>query len=675
MPTRTSERLKAGTKVAVRDRRGKTLRHLEIKRRLAEGAHSATYLARDVENERWIVVKAALQGGEDTELAIEEQILLQVESPHLVQLLGGGADARLHKVLAYERLYPNPLLVLSAPQVRLQFPDDPGGRYCPLPPRMALALISDLFRGLAHLHQEGFVHHDVKLGNLLVAIDAAKGRPLRAHEILKAAARGETRGVLIDFGAARSAAFLRELNAGQVEAAEVPPQLTPLYAPPEALLESEGRRVLLPSLDLYAAALVSYSLFCGRTPYEHLGIAASDVRRLLEVKAEEQRGAELPISFEFLTQAPGMRGLGKELFGFLSCCLSGDPSQRPSAQEASAFCEELQAWYHEALAAAPEKATPLPTEAPRRSRGRRSSKFEVVAPEAHELQSASQSTKRGPARLDPALDETSEVPSGGDPEADPEERVDDGFSTSAESALSASRLREQARSEASPPQTSSPDSDAPESKRTRARPSQRARRPPGTRERKIKAALQAATREDQSPAPQRRRPRPRRAAPPGSARMSRQGQPPGTAPLRRQGPPGSAPLRRQSQHPSERPSSERPPSERPSSERAPSERPPSERPPSERMTRQGKAPPPGRGRRQSQPPPGSERTSRQARPLESQSSEGDKARKRPPLTTDSGPKTPQGGLPAVREPRTPKQGLPPVDPSALALPEAAPPEE
>lgn len=353
------DRLEVGLRLAVRDRRERCLRELEVTRHLARGAHCSTYLAREAAAERWVVIKASHRGGEDTELAIEEQILRQLESPHLVSCLGGGADAKLHKVLAYERLYGNPLLLLSRKEVRAYFAaDDPGGRYCPLPPRLALALSADLFRGLARLHAEGFVHHDVKLANLLVAVEGTAGRDLRPEEVLDAQSRGQARGVLVDFGAARSAAFLRELNAGDVDGSQVPPQLTPVYAPPEALIDQgDGRGRLLPSLDIYAAALVSYTLCCGRTPYEHLGVGAGDVQRLLKVKAQETRGAELPIHFEFLTRAPGMGELGAELFGFLSCCLSGDPRQRPSASEAAEHCDELVAWYGEGLAAGPAGAT------------------------------------------------------------------------------------------------------------------------------------------------------------------------------------------------------------------------------------------------------------------------------------------------------------------------------
>jgi len=674
----SAERLQAGAKVAVRDRRGRTLRHLEIKRRLAQGAHNATYLARDHENERWVVVKSALLGGEDTELAIEERILLQLDSPHLVRLLGGGADARLHKILAYERLYPNPLLLLSAPKVRLQFPDDPGGRYCPLPPRMALALISDLFRGLAHLHEEGFVHHDVKLGNLLVAIDSAKGSSLRAHEILKAAALGQTRGVLIDFGAARSAAFLRELNEGHVEASEVPPQLTPLYAPPEALLEVAGRRVLLPSLDLYAAALVSYSLFCGRTPYEHLGVSGRDVPRLLEVKAEEQRGAELPINFDYLTRAPGMRELGKELFGFLSCCLSGDPSQRPSAKEASGFCEELQTWYHEALAASPDKPAPAHSESsaqPKRS----------LSSEAAPSRRVPRATR---AKLEPALAETAEAPV--------EATLGDGFSTSAESAVSAQRLRDQgARAEVASPTPLKAESAAPEDPtRTRARPSQRAKRPRGSADRENKAPLSEGSQRQGGRPPSSERMQRQGGKPPPSEGMQRQGgkppsegmqrqsgkppsegmrrqdgKPPTSKPIQRlDKPPTSKPIRRQGDPPSERMQRQggKPPTSKPIRRQGD--------PPSERMQRQGGKPPPSERMRQ---PGGKPTTSKPIRrpgdpPSERMQRQGGKPspseRTRQPGSADgrppsvgAGPRTPRRGLPALGSgPRSPRSGLPAV---------------
>ncbi|MBL4845137.1 MAG: protein kinase [Planctomycetes bacterium] len=613
MSASEATRLDSGSRVAVRDRRERSLRQLEISRRLAQGAHSATYLARDAEAKRWVVVKAAHQGGEDTELAIEEQILLQLKSPHLVQLIGGGADARLHKVLAYERLYPNPLLLLSRADVRAQFPDDPGGRYCPLPPRLALAFTSDLFRGLAHLHTEGFVHHDVKLGNLLVAIDDAEGETLTTGEILIAAAEGRTRGVLIDFGAARSAAFLSELNSGEVDESEIAPQLTPVYAPPEALLEVNGRRTLLPSLDLYAAAIVSYSLFCGRTAYEHLGVSAGDVPRLLEVKAEEQQGRELPISFDFLTQTPGMAELGKELFGFLSCCLSGDPSQRPTAQEASAFCDELQGWYLEALAAAPGAAS-KPHEPEGASEPATGGELNFQVSRSDRWRRATVRRRR-----DPSLKARTETPS------TDETTSKDGFATSAESAVSAQRLREEGaaladaeRAEAQAPEKSLGETTPVKSKRPpTSRPMGRVDgKPPSDRLQSSGVARRPSSGplDRQSPVKSKRLPTPQPqkrvegkspAAPrPGAGQAKR----PSSGPLDRQArprskrPPTSRPLRRVDGKPPSGPLRATGQSTRPSSGRMKRA---DEKPPSDRLHRTGQPPRPssGRMRRADGPPP------------------------------------------------------------------------
>jgi len=87
----------------------------------------------------------------------------------------------------------------------------------------------------------------------------------------------------------------------------VPPQLTPIYAPPEALLDNHTpaglRPILHPSLDVYAAALVIYAMAAGRVPYDHLGVDLTDVEVLLDVKREERRGQLSPISNSALKSA------------------------------------------------------------------------------------------------------------------------------------------------------------------------------------------------------------------------------------------------------------------------------------------------------------------------------------------------------------------------------------
>jgi serine/threonine protein kinase len=217
---------------------------------------------------------------------------------------------------------------------------------------VALELGRDLLGGLAYLHDLGFVHHDVKLANFLVMVDRPT-LPLDASDgdVLRAVAEGRGRGVLIDLGGARSVAWLQDRAQGRADDQLVPPQLTPLYSPPEALLRDDAGDT---ALDVYAAGLVLYAMVTGHLPYDHLpgftprerdAGAYQDLGRLLDVKAAERCGEVSPISREAVERLPlhdvrmtqgatARRRFVADLQGFIEALVHPDPRERPSASQA-----------------------------------------------------------------------------------------------------------------------------------------------------------------------------------------------------------------------------------------------------------------------------------------------------------------------------------------------------
>lgn len=324
---------------------------VEVVRTLDAGEHSAAWLARGPASQP-LVLKTTLGKGRglDADLQVEERVLRQVGShPNLVALRGvghAGVGQGPERVLAFERAFPNPLLLASRPHVRACFSSDPGTRWFPLPAPLAGDLALDLLLGLAHMHARGFVHCDVKPSHLLVRL-ASPREEAHEDEVLAELSSGRTRGLLIDAGGARSSAYLRELSLGQVaawELGQVPPQLTPTWAPPEALLPGpDGRPWLHPSLDVYAGALTIYAHLTGRAPYDHLGLPDQALADMRALKQEERTGALFPISHQAVAGVPGLRRVAADLYALLAACLQRDPLRRPSAEQALQRLQALRA--------------------------------------------------------------------------------------------------------------------------------------------------------------------------------------------------------------------------------------------------------------------------------------------------------------------------------------------
>ncbi len=154
----------------------------------------------------------------------------------------------------------------------------------PLPPAVAADVIAQVADALAHVHQRGVVHCDVKPGNILVPVD---GSPVR----------------LADFGVARRVPWAAP--GGEAERAT---HATPEYVAPEVV---EGEPPM-PAADVYALGIVLFELLCGRSPYR--GGTASEVLR--------RHATCVPL------RPPG---LPEQVWPAIQECMSPDPDQRPSA--------------------------------------------------------------------------------------------------------------------------------------------------------------------------------------------------------------------------------------------------------------------------------------------------------------------------------------------------------
>lgn len=285
--------------------------------------------------------------GADHLLEVEIELFKKLFHRNIVHCVGVGVSPAGHLIIGFRRAYPNPLLLMTNAAVDQGMRRDKKARYPCLPLDTAIDLGYELLNALAYLERLGFVHHDVKLANLLIDV-APKERPLEGNEIFGRVVRRAYRGVLIDFGATRSRNYLDAWNRG--EASEgLAPQITPFYAPPESVVETRNERGDLklsfdPSLDVYAAALLLHTTITGHPPYSHLREPpdAHDLETVISAKSAERRGEIVPISRETMRRVVfedtkflhGDRASFDTAFNrFLLKRLDPDPDKRGTAAE------------------------------------------------------------------------------------------------------------------------------------------------------------------------------------------------------------------------------------------------------------------------------------------------------------------------------------------------------
>ncbi len=217
---------------------GTLIDHYEIIHLLGHGGMNRVYLARDISNQREVVLKFP---NEDLigNIAVFERYKREAEignrlhHPHVQHLLNcGEKHSDEYLVVEYikgrtlrtvlEEHAPNPLPVAEAIRITLQICD-----------------------ALAYCHAQGVFHRDIKPENIMVQED------------------GDIK--IIDFGIALLEGARRVTWRGLSGTVG-----TPDYMSPEQL---KGERGMAAS-DLYAVGVMLYEMLCGHTPFEGENIFA-----------------------------------------------------------------------------------------------------------------------------------------------------------------------------------------------------------------------------------------------------------------------------------------------------------------------------------------------------------------------------------------------------------------
>jgi len=211
---------------------------------LGRGGMATVYLARDLKHDRDVaikVIRSDLSASLGHERFLREiEIAARLRHPNIVPLFDSGeVEGSLFFVMPYEEG--------QSLRERLR-------RAGALPIADALSVLRDVARALAHAHERGVVHRDIKPDNVMLSGDAA---------------------VVTDFGIAKavSVALTNAPDATLTQAGTVIG--TPAYMAPE---QATGDASTDHRADIYSFGCLGYELFAGRPPFQeqtsHLLIAA-----------------------------------------------------------------------------------------------------------------------------------------------------------------------------------------------------------------------------------------------------------------------------------------------------------------------------------------------------------------------------------------------------------------
>lgn len=210
-----------------------------VERRLGQGGMGFIYLAQDQSLETSVVLKvprvALMQDVEFTKRFLREiRSLVQLSHPQIVKITDvGEEDSIPFAVMQY----------LPGGSLEDRRPRQSDGSILPMSPESLTDWVEPIARALDFVHSQGFVHRDVKPGNIL----------FDQYENV----------YLSDFGVAKALAGTSESPGTEALTGTGLVLGTPEYMAPEAILGQpyDGR------LDQYAMAITIYELLTGRLPF------------------------------------------------------------------------------------------------------------------------------------------------------------------------------------------------------------------------------------------------------------------------------------------------------------------------------------------------------------------------------------------------------------------------
>ena len=284
----------------------RVLGRFTVGEKIGGGGHGTVHRAWDERLCRWVAVKA-VEGEAADRVMREAHAAARLNHPGIVTLyeLGSSNASEGCAYLVSELVEGPNLRELAA---RGEVSD-----------REVAELGAELCAALAHAHDSGVIHRDLKPDNVLV-------RPARTRSVK---GRPAQRALLADFGIATLEDGPALTATGQVVG-------TLAYMSPE---QAAGEGAAAPS-DVYSLGLTLYELWAGFNPVVRISPAAT-ARAIGEpVESLAEARPELPPALCFAIDA----------------CLAPDPADRPELTDLRDALLELRGALH------PDRAVPVPAE-------------------------------------------------------------------------------------------------------------------------------------------------------------------------------------------------------------------------------------------------------------------------------------------------------------------------
>jgi serine/threonine protein kinase len=206
---------------------GRRLGQYEIRELLGRGGMAVVYRAYQPALDRSVAIKVLPHeltfDGEFVERFLREaRAVARLNHPHIVTIHDVGQAEGVHFIV---------MECVDGPALG-ELLQQPVG----VSPQRAKRIVSDVASALDYAHQRGFVHRDIKPGNILLASDGT--------------------AKLVDFGIVKAAEGTRLTQTGTLLG-------TPAYMSPE---QARGTGIEK-ATDIYSLGVVTYEMLAGRVPF------------------------------------------------------------------------------------------------------------------------------------------------------------------------------------------------------------------------------------------------------------------------------------------------------------------------------------------------------------------------------------------------------------------------